>query len=122
MYPHKDACPRCRQSYPSRPADFNSDVVCAFLSGKFSIDNWACATMQKLRSQEVLGSTNGYANHKFNEDENGAMLPDGQGGFLILSWYKRRGRTQFARMLNVGAELRDVTLEDAERVIAYLEH
>ena len=84
-------CPRCQQ----RVKDWQgSDPKCAFSDGVFSPDNWNCATMNVLRDMAT--------NVVYSEDSNAAILSIGEGRFILLSWYKRRGCTALARLIDLG--------------------
>jgi hypothetical protein len=99
------------------------DPKCAFENGVFSSDNWNCATMNRLRMiAEILGTTmrddnscgsigyvpvdNDYAPADFDTD----------GGYIVMTWYKDRGRTGNAVfMTDEGTEL--LTIRHAELAI-----
>ncbi len=69
-----------------------SEVVSGFTKdGKFKGDNWNCPIMNKLRK---IAEDNAI----WNEDQYCALIPirDACGAFLVLSWYKRRGETEGA--------------------------
>lgn len=126
-YPHELACPRCKALYPKRPDNYGSDIKCAFANplSVFSEDNWFCATMLALRQGKVMAPECKYQedelpDQRWNADEHAVAIPDGEGAFLIISWYKRRGRTQFARYLKDNT-MRVLYLSDAERALAYAE-
>ena len=119
-YPHKNACPRCKAAYKNgKPENFGSDVQCAFLTGKFSAHNWQCATMLKLRDINIKVSGSDYGQHKWNSDESVAVLVDGSGDSVLFSWYKRRGKVQWAMSLLDGDENTPLTVERAEAVIDF---
>ena len=84
-------CPRCteRGTLPS----FASEPKCAFApTGVFVADNWQCATMNALR--EIARDTK----IMWTCDQHAALLPL-EGGFIVLGWYKDRGRTEYAGYL-----------------------
>lgn len=85
------------------------DPECAFETGTFSAKNWNCATMGKLRNLCEDSTV-------WNEDQNAALLCGEDCDHVVLSWYKRRGRTEGAYMLNDGIAT-PLTLEEAEKVI-----
>lgn len=88
------------------------DPTCAFESGIFSSENWNCATMNKLRH---IVDEKEFEKHN-NMDCYLAVIPLEESGWIILSWYKRRGRTPTARyMIDDIDQL--LTLEDATRAI-----
>ncbi len=66
---------------------------CAFKSGEFSLVNYCCETLAVFRHMTEEGAT-------YNEDQWAAILPiKGFAAFIVLGWYKRRGRTEVARLL-----------------------
>ena len=90
-----------------------SDPVCAFdFEGKFQ-DNWNCATLNIIR-ENVEHMDDVY--HSF--DERLAVLPY-DGLFLLLGWYKNRGRVDAFMIHNKYGEYLDMTdLEICEKIIA----
>ena len=70
-------------------ANSSSKIKCAFDSnGDFTNDNWNCGTMSTLR--HIAGY-----NVVRNGDDSISTLPlPNDNGFLIISWYKSRGRTE----------------------------
>lgn len=99
-------CPRCLSR---TPLGKNWDEPrCAFPTGVFQSDNWNCATANALRDlvkQPV-----------WNEDQNAGLIPGVKSYHVVLGWYKNRGRTEGAWMINEGI-MEPLTLEEAERVI-----
>lgn len=69
------------------------DPKCAFPSGVFESDNWNCATMNKLR--EISHPSAVYSNDQWCK-----VIPTLGGEFVILGWYKERGRTEYATLLD----------------------
>lgn len=102
---HARACPRCKTAPKNA-----SPRECAFTGYAFSDDNWNCATMNTLRAlveQEGL--------RVYGEDESLGVIrcPDSIGGFLVLSWYKDRGRTSVAQFVSsMGVEPLTLTIAD----------
>jgi hypothetical protein len=87
---------------------------CAFtkdgiFTGVFNPDNWNCATMNKLRDLCLAPV--------WNEDQNAAIICGVESQHIILSWYKRRGRTEGAFMLNDGVAM-PLLITEAEAVLA----
>lgn len=85
----------CRRCVARGKTWTGADPQCGFRpNGRFISDNWNCATLNALRElgekQELYG----------NED-NAAIFPrpDGEAGFVVLCWYKSRGRTEQAFLL-----------------------
>jgi hypothetical protein len=100
------ACRRCRESGKTWSG---SDARCGFADGLFHADNWNCATLNELRSRAE-------EREAYSEDQYAALLP-WDGAFLVLGWYKRRGRTEFAGLLHESTA-EPLTLTGAE---AYLD-
>lgn len=88
-------CPRCKAR--GKPDHFGSDPKCAFLLGVFASDNWMCATMSALREVAEEQSESSWEN-----DQHAIVFPCGMddGRFLVLGWYKSRGRTEYAGVLS----------------------
>lgn len=98
-------CARCRRRGKTWSGD---DPKCAFLMGVFSPDNWRCATMDELRDAAA-------ASHAtiWTEDQWAALLPLESPEFIVLSWYKSRGRVEGAWLISE-EHAEPVTLEEAE--------
>lgn len=76
------------------------DPKCAFQVDQFSTANWMCATMNVLRdlADKNQGDVGEFGTYKLRHcDHSFAALPftdrDGVERFIVLSWYKSRGRT-----------------------------
>ena len=86
-------CTRCaaRQAVwdvtGGRPSWIGSPIQCAFPDGFFVEDNWNCATANAVRDLVEVDRT-----FWSNEQHLGVLRMDGQ--FLVVSWYKNRGRTE----------------------------
>ena len=104
-----------------------SDPVCAFENGVFSPKNWNCATMSKLRRlSEGLGNSDrdddscGSIGYVPLSDNYAPATYEGYGGYIVMMWYKERGRVGHALfMTDEGAE--PLTLEHAEIAIKTVE-
>ena len=119
------ACKRCRQRGKTWPGD---DPKCAFeaKSGRFDKGNWNCATMNALRSLVDPDDTPWDApNVIVNLDERIGVLavPEdvtfkdiAPAAFLVLAWYKRRGRVGEARIMDSDGVGR-LTLRAAEAIL-----
>jgi hypothetical protein len=83
---------------------------CGFPDGVFDRDNWNCATLNALR--DLSGAPT------WSEDQNAMLLPL-DGSYVLLSWYKNRGRTEGAWLMS-SSRIESLTLDDAERMIAEL--
>lgn len=84
------------------------DPKCAFEDEEFSKNNWNCATMNKLR--DVID------NPSWSDDQSTALIPMNDGRFILLSWYKNRGCTEGAWIIDE-SECRRLTIKDAEELI-----
>lgn len=106
----KRLCPECLLD-PDPMGKNDSPRKCAFENGGvFISDNWNCYTMNRLRVaayEDALGT----------EDQYAALLTH-DGWFIVLGWYKHRGRTEAAWLMD-GEEMRPLSLEDALAWIAY---
>lgn len=122
-------CPRCKV----RGKTWNGgDPVCAFDdAGRFLLENWMCATMNALRE----------AVEEHEDDQPPYDKPEPAGmwscrvdarsascgvilyddGYIVMSWYKSRGRTGRAIRMRDDDEPRPITMEDAEKALAWLE-
>lgn len=98
------------------------DPKCAFENGTFNSDNWNCATMNALRERaRELGTD-------FRDDmEAGSIgyVPyadlegDEYGGYIVLTWYKDRGRTYGAVVLFEDEPPCPLTEERALKALEY---
>lgn len=86
------ACQMCEERGKTWAGD---DPRCAFKTGRFSSDNWNCATMNALRDAAEGGDLK-----RWSEDQWFALLV-ADGRALALSWYKRRGRTEVCMLLEI---------------------
>jgi hypothetical protein len=99
-------CFRCKQ----RGKTWNGgDPKCAFVTGVFDPGNWMCATMNALR--DAVGE-----NYVWNDDQKAAVLAADEGTFIALSWYKDRGRTEGAWLIDEG-KCYPLGLSDAEKYL-----
>ncbi len=88
-----------------------SEPKCAF-DNSFNIfneDNWNCATMNMLRE---IGENNTI----YHDDQNACLLRGVAHDHVVVSWYKNRGCTEQAYMIN-GDGVKDLSLEEAELII-----
>jgi hypothetical protein len=96
------------------PDDFGSEPQCAFTeNGKFTADNWACATAMKLRS---LATGEDWEREQHSGDQKIATLPFFDGMFLVIGWYKNRGTTEFVAVLDE-TRILEMTLKTAEEIL-----
>lgn len=93
-------------------------IKCAFPKGMFSPNNWNCETMNKLR--DLVGDWDTESKlgvQCYNNDQKIGLYPlNDTGDFLILTWYKRRGRTEGA-WINSGSSMKRLSLKEAEKII-----
>lgn len=115
----KDDCPRCLARGKTWPG---SNPVCAFVAnGPFTSENWNCATMNLLRD---LGEGCVVGNAEAQQycivlpvPRSEGDLPDGWPDFIVLGFYKRRGRTEGAWAL-AETEMKPLRLEHAEAILS----
>lgn len=86
------------------------DPKCAFVDGVFNSDNWNCATMEELRKiAEEIETTQrddnsagsiGYlpVDNEFASDDFNTF-----GGYVVMMWYKNRGKTGNAVFMTDGS-------------------
>ena len=91
------------------------DPKCGFPNDSaFDIGNWNCATLNILRGiAEELGQI------QCMEDTSIAIIPisdDDRDGWIVLSWYKSRGRTSTARFIFDDTDI-PLTLEIAQAAL-----
>jgi hypothetical protein len=103
------ACEKRRKTWTG------DDPKCGFPNDEsFDSGNWNCATLNSLRSiAEKLG------NIKYMEDISLAVIPvygDEYTGWIVLSWYKSRGRTSLARFISDSTDI-PLTLEIAQQAL-----
>lgn len=91
---------------------------CAFESGVFDDDNWNCMTISSIRT---LSNEQFYVNPpakiSYTNDQTCMMLPF-DGKFIILGWYKMRGRVESAIVVDETFHP-GLTLEITEACIEY---
>jgi hypothetical protein len=118
----------CRECMERRKDWEGDDPKCAFETSVFDPKNWNCATMNKLRSIASAfdpDSLPAYQSFGWSTrfcDISLAVITvsesDNYGErFVVLSWYKERGRTGQAWVFCEDAEPERLTLEMAEIVI-----
>jgi len=100
-------CKLCKQRGKTWKGD---EPKCAFENGVFSSDNWNCATMGALRNLAEGPSV-------YNNDQHCATLPVFDcGEFLIISWYKSRGQTEGAWIVD-SCSILPLSIGEAEAII-----
>jgi hypothetical protein len=101
------ACRRCQERGKTWEG---SDPSCSFPDGVFSSKGWNCATAGELR--DLVRQDEEDSLSVYSDDCNAALLP-WEASFILLSWYKHRGRTDGAWLVSSG-EITPLTLEQAE--------
>ena len=108
-----DAVVSCCRMCRERGQTWNGDKPqCAFPNGVFVRENWNCATANALRDLcQPWENT--------NNDQNAAIIKGVEDcDHVLLTWYKRRGRTDGAWMVYDDRAPEPLTLTEAERIIA----
>ena len=108
-------CKECEK----RGKQWNGDnPVCGFNNGKFNPENWNCASLNKLRA---YCRDHGYS---YRDDVNNASIgvfpiPDNDiiSGYIVMTWYKSRGRTGRAIVMCDDSEPVILNEEMAEAII-----
>lgn len=103
-----------------RPAHFGSARRCAFGTEEFDGDNWQCLTMNALRGAGEPLSLR-------DDDQNASLcvvpIPQNgaeERGYIVLGYYKNRGCTGSAVIVNDDRAPRPLTLKSAELVVLLL--
>lgn len=110
------SCKLCQKRGKTWKGD---DPKCAFENGKFSSDNWACATMDELRGISMQLDL-----HYRDDDGAGSfgavpVVTDDDTGFVVMTWYKNRGRTSQAYVIWDIRGVSELTEEIALQAIEY---
>lgn len=91
---------------------------CAFPNGVFDTSNWNCCTLISLRAdigdEWAFSKKQGYS---YGEDQSCYTRYVGDGLFLVLGWYKDRGRTEYAGILD-SEKMLPLRLDQAEAILA----
>lgn len=125
-------CNRCEKFKKEHPyngerhegTNFASLVLCAFADGStvFREDNWNCFTMSVLRENAYKRKTrwgdNSLGFVVVGEDRATDTLPM---GFVVMAWYKDRGRTGQAAFIDESFPARPLTRNEAEELSDILE-
>lgn len=123
-------CERCKDFYERHPLGeeghegtyLGGAVTCAFdENGDFKIENWNCRTMTFLRDYCLEQYTN-------RDDADGGSIgvftiPENDlvSGYLVLTYYKNRGRTEGAYVMYSDDSPEPLTLEIADEIIEGVE-
>lgn len=109
-------CQRCRGRGKTWAG---GDPKCGFLTGDFDPSNWNCATLNELREMCGEDSFLNLESSVFTDrvgDSSIGVLPGPDDSFIVLSWYKRRGRTSRALYIS-DDEVHELTLAEAESAL-----
>jgi len=143
-------CKACREHYEKYPLVEIEDVLkggtklvhryndwhssspkeCAFVNGVFTPDNWGCQTMIRLRAlcgeweEDFIPEWARYwcRSDLYNGSIGVLWLPEDspQRGYLVMNWYKSRGRTDKAYIMVDDSKPPELlTLETAEFALDY---
>jgi hypothetical protein len=114
----KQVCDLCGKRGKTWEGD---DPRCAFAGRDWFVpDNWMCATMIRLRD---IAQRNGWE-HRDDNIGSIAYVPfegDNNAGFIVMSYYKNRGATGMATVMDDDHPPRPLTLREAKEAIAYHE-
>lgn len=109
------SCKRCSERGKTWEG---SDPECSFSSdGKFRSAGWNCGTANALR--DLVCQDEEDSPRVWSEDNNAALLP-WDGAFVLLTWYKHRGRTDGLWLVTSMAVER-LTLDMAEDFLSWQE-
>lgn len=127
------SCQRCQKREKDHPWNKPVEIApgftqvmanppgCAFTAeGVFTRENWNCATMNSLRVLEGYDPDpykQGNVSQLYDDDQTCRVIRSLDGQFLILGWYKMRGKVESAGWLDEH-NLKPLTLADAEKVLA----
>lgn len=116
------ACPLCLAD--PMPRYFGSPRKCAFNEdGSFNQDNWNCATISSLlvfvndRKGDIHGNDESMQLIYAYQDVDGEMMGN---GWIVLTRYKQRGRTDSAVHVGQFWPPRPLTLAMAEELLPLL--
>ena len=109
-----EGCPACA----ARGKDWKGqDPTCGFPQGVFSDENWNCATLNDLRDAVADRQSREHC-----EEQSCVTVPISDcGEFLVLNWYKNRGRTDGCIVID-GPRVRNATLGDVSEAMTMLRY
>lgn len=127
-------CQRCKKFYKRYPLRDGEDgkehqieegvsmdpVQCAFEKGVFDHDNWNCETMNELRERCDYERRDDMSAASFGvihipDVEAGGKI---QQGYIVMTWYKQRGKTGQAHVMCDDDVPTLLTLKTAEYVLS----
>lgn len=117
MITHLVLCPACEAT----PTYRGKTRLCAFSAGSFSSKNWNCATVRRFRDVATAYLT-------YNDDQRAAAIPvpwtpdmenalEETASFIVIEWYKARGRTEGLWLTRETAAPRALELAEALAII-----
>ena len=122
-------CKNCNIAYgvdPTIPVEIAPSVSYQYIeqprcmfdeNGVFTKDNWQCGTSRRLRTfiDNTLKNGNRYKiDYVVSDQQTLATLSLEDGDFILLGWYKNRGRTELGLYVSE-SKYRPLTFEDVER-------
>jgi hypothetical protein len=96
-----------------------SDPICAFVDGVFTSPNWNCATMNRLRE---IAEEHDWTHRDDNAAASIGYIPfegNEESGYIVLTWYKRRGATGNAVVMWDEEPVKPLTLDLATLALKY---
>ena len=107
---------------------YSAPVECAFESGEFSHNNWSCKTLHELRDmsgENFDDEATELGSFHWRDDMGKASIgvvpiPEDcnhQSGYIVMTWYKSRGRTGQAWVMWDDDKPELLTMATAEFVI-----
>jgi hypothetical protein len=107
-------CPLCL-SAGKRPPGFATSRRCAFDTGIFVSGNWNCETLNQLRD---------IAETRHHDDRSIGIIPlpesdEWGSGWIVLTWYKRRGAVGGALWMNEDSGAHPLRLVQAQAALAF---
>jgi hypothetical protein len=110
-----------------------SDPKCAFTGGAFNEKNWNCATVNILRFIIEAAFDDDHTTKVIRHpawkcrNDGGAgtigvlLIPEeiDLPGYIVMTWYKNRGKTEQAWVINDSNPPRALTIQEAELVITF---
>jgi len=92
-----------------------SPIECSFKNGLFDNDSWGCRTMSELRK---LSEKIGNFQIRLDDSSIGVVyFPEGL--YLVMTWYKDRGRTGQACIMSDDLKPQRLDLGTAQAILKY---
>lgn len=116
-----------RKSHKISDNVYSAPIACAFEDRshleEFSTENWNCETMNVLR--ELAEDFFTYRDDMKNGSIGIVPIPDDvifQAGYIVMTWYKNRGRTAQAYVMNDESIPEKLDKKTAEAIIEYYDN